>query len=333
VQKYKLTPNKLNSRVKFQQLLDWSRYTSGYKGFLKIEKSLSVNSVNAYLSDLDKLMVYLEIKGLEIKPEDVSYTHLKDFLAWVGELGLNPRTQSRLVSGIKSFFRYLLIEEEIASNPAELLESPRPGRKLPVVLSVEEIDRIIAAVDLSKTEGHRNKAIIETLYSCGLRVSELTDLRITHLYFSQGFIKVTGKGSKERLIPISNKAIREIENYLSQFRTSLTPVKGAENFVFLNRRGNKLTRVMIFTIVKELVQKAGIHKKISPHSFRHSFATHLVEGGADLRAVQEMLGHESILTTEIYTHLNRDYLRDVIIRYHPRSTGRNKKTGLPDTTR
>jgi len=312
--------------------LDWSGYTAGYKGFLKIEKSLSGNSVTAYLSDLDKLLAYLEIKRLEIQPEEVTYTHLKEFLVWVGEMGLNPRSQSRLVSGIKSFFRYLLIEEKINSSPAELLESPKPGRKLPVVLSVDEIDRIIAAIDLSKVEGHRNKAIIETLYSCGLRVSELTELRITHLFFSQGFIKVTGKGSKERLVPISNKAIREIENYFLQFRHGLTPVKGADNIVFLNRRGNKLTRVMIFSIIKSLAQKAGIRKQVSPHTFRHSFATHLVEGGADLRAVQEMLGHESILTTEIYTHLNREYLRDVIIRFHPRSAGKQKKTDLPDVS-
>jgi integrase/recombinase XerD len=300
--------------------LDWARYTASYKAFLRIEKSLSGNSITAYLKDLDKLIMYCEIMGLTIKPEEVTPVLLNEFLAWAGELGMNPRSQSRLVSGIKSFFRYLLIDEKITSNPAELLESPKSGRKLPVVLSVDEIDRIIAAIDLSKNEGHRNKAIIETLYSCGLRASELIDLRITNLFFSQGFIKVMGKGSKERLIPISNKAIREIENYFLQFRNVLTPVKGAENIVFLNRRGNKLTRVMIFTIVKNLAQKAGIKKQVSPHTFRHSFATHLVEGGADLRAVQEMLGHESILTTEIYTHLNREYLRDVIIRFHPRST-------------
>ena len=319
MQKYELTPNKLNSPYIYRKLLDWSRYTTSYKSFLKIEKSLSGNSVTAYLSDLDKLLAYFEIKRLEIKPEEVTYSLLKEFLVWVGELGMSPRSQSRMVSGIKSFFRYLLIDERITSNPAELLESPKTGRKLPVVLSVAEIDRLIATIDLSKAEGHRNKAIIETLYSCGLRVSELTELRITHLFFSQGFIKVMGKGSKERLIPISGKAIHEIENYFSQFRNTLTPAKGADNIVFLNRRGNKLTRVMIFTIVKSLAQKAGIKKQVSPHTFRHSFATHLVEGGADLRAVQEMLGHESILTTEIYTHLNREYLRDVIIRYHPRS--------------
>ncbi len=310
--------------------MDWAGYTGGYKAFLKIEKSLSGNSVTAYLNDLDKLLAFLELKGLDIKPEEVTSALLNEFLAWAGELGMSPRSQSRLVSGIKSFFRYLLIDEKIMLNPAELLESPRSGRKLPVVLSVDEIDHLIAAIDLSKNEGHRNKALIETMYSCGLRVSELIDLRITNLFFSQGFIKVLGKGNKERLIPISKKAIREIENYLLQFRNTLAPLKGAENVVFLNRRGHKLTRVMIFTIVKNLALKAGIKKRISPHTFRHSFATHLVEGGADLRAVQEMLGHESILTTEIYTHLNREYLRDIIIRYHPRSFQKKaqKKSGL-----
>jgi integrase/recombinase XerD len=304
--------------------MDWSRYTASYKAFLKIERSLSGNSVAAYLSDLDKLTAFFETRGYDLQPEEVTYSHLKELLVWAGELGMSPRSQSRMISGIKSFFKYLLIDEKIASNPAELLESPKSGRKLPVVLSVTEIDRIIAAIDLSKPEGHRNKAMLETLYSCGLRVSELIDLRITNLFFSQGFIKVTGKGNKERLVPISDKAVHEIEKYMEHFRNSLMPVKGAENIVFLNRRGNKLTRIMIFTIVKSLAQKAGVRKQISPHTFRHSFATHLVEGGADLRAVQEMLGHESILTTEIYTHLNREYLRDVIIRYHPRSLKKSR---------
>jgi integrase/recombinase XerD len=310
--------------------LDWSRYTTSYKAFLKIEKSLSGNSVAAYLSDLDKLIAFLEVRGYEVKPEEITYSQLKEFFIWISELGMSSRSQARLVSGIKSFFRYLLIEEKISEDPATLLEAPKPGRKLPVVLSIAEIDKLIAAIDLSKTEGHRNKAIIETLYSCGLRVSELIGLKITNLNFNEGFIKVTGKGSKERLVPISEKAIREIEFYFTQFRTHINPVKGAENIVFLNRRGNKLTRVMIFTIVKNLCMKAGIKKNISPHTFRHSFATHLVEGGADLRAVQEMLGHESILTTEIYTHLDREYLKDVMTRFHPRSIkSRNKARFMP----
>ncbi len=316
--------------------MDWPRYTTGYKAFLKIEKSLSGNSVTAYLTDLDKLKAFLDIRGLQLHPEEISYELLKDFLVWINELGMSPRSQARLVSGIKSFFRYLVIDERIAEDPASLLEAPKPGRKLPVVLSIEEIDRIMVAIDLSKNEGHRNKAIIETLYSCGLRVSELIELKITNLNFNEGFIKVTGKGSKERLVPISEKAMKEIENYFSQFRTHLVPVKGSENIVFLNRRGSKLTRVMIFHIVRDLCMKCGVEKKVSPHTFRHSFATHLVEGGADLRAVQEMLGHESILTTEIYTHLDRQYLKDVMLQYHPRSRksqarsfGRNKKSGLP----
>ncbi len=299
--------------------MDWSKQTSRYRAFLQLEKSLSGNSVDAYITDLEKLRAFLESSGQDIPPELVTYGHLKEFLIWIGESGMSPRSQARIVSGIKSFFRYLSMEEQIAQDPSELLESPKPGRRLPVILHVDEIDRIMGAIDLSRQEGHRNRAIIETLYSCGLRVSELVNLRITNLFFRDGFIKVTGKGSKERLIPISQRAMHEIEMYFSQTRNHQNPVKSAENYVFLNRRGNKLTRVMIFTMIQELVLKAGIRKKVSPHTFRHSFATHLVEGGADLRAVQEMLGHESILTTEIYTHLDRDYLRDAIIRFHPRS--------------
>jgi len=299
--------------------LDWSKKLSRYGAFLRLEKSLSGNTVEAYSADLEKLRSFLDIVAPGISPESVSYDQLKDFLVWIGELGMSPRSQARIVSGLRSFFRYLAMDGQITVDPSELLESPKTGRRLPAILNVEEIDMIMDAIDLSRQEGHRNRAIIETLYSCGLRVSELVDLRITNLFFRDGFIKVTGKGSKERLIPISNKAIREIEMYFGQSRNHQVPVKGAENIVFLNRRGNKLTRVMIFTILKELVRKTGIKKKVSPHTLRHSFATHLVEGGADLRAVQEMLGHESILTTEIYTHLDREYLRDAIISFHPRS--------------
>jgi integrase/recombinase XerD len=301
---------------------DWTSYTNSYKAFLKIEKSLSGNSVDAYLSDLHKLIHYLESTGNGMKPEEITYPILRDFLIWEGEQGTSSRSQARLVSGIKSFFRYLLLDDKIIVDPAALLEAPKPGRKLPVTLSVSEIDQIIGVIDLSKPEGHRNKAIIETLYSCGLRVSELVDLRLTNLFFNQGYIKVTGKGNKERLVPISDRAIGEIETYTSSFRSHQTPARGAENILFLNQRGNRLTRVMVFMLIKDLVRKAGIQKTVSPHTFRHSFATHLVEGGADLRAVQEMLGHESILTTEIYTHLDREYLRDVIIRFHPRSPRR-----------
>jgi integrase/recombinase XerD len=299
--------------------VDWSQDIKGYSAFLKLEKSLSPNTVTAYLTDLERLRSFLKLSTENIRPHDVTYLQLKDFLVWVAELGMSPRSQSRMVSGIKSFYKYLLVDEQIQTSPAELLEPPRLGRKLPVVLTVEEIDRIVSAIDLSKPEGHRNKAIIETLYGCGLRVSELVDLKLSNLYFEQGYIVVTGKGSKERLVPVGATAIREIRNYFDQARNHIQPAKDSENIVFLNRRGHKLTRVMIFTIIKELAVKAGIKKTISPHTFRHSFASHLIEGGADLRAVQEMLGHESILTTEIYTHLDRDFLRQSIIEFHPRS--------------
>jgi integrase/recombinase XerD len=299
--------------------LDWSKQTARYKAFLRIEKSLSPNSVEAYLSDLNKLQAFLEMTRQDVQPELVTYAQLKDFLVWIGQYNLSPRSQARIVSGIKSFYRFLSIDELIDTDPSELLESPRPGRKLPVFLTIEEIDEIIAAIDLSHPEGIRNKAIIETLYSCGLRVSELVNLRITNMFFKEGFIKVTGKGSKQRLVPISGTAIRYIEQYFDHVRNQMVPCKGAENIVFLNRRGNKLSRVMIFTLLKDLMKKTTINKQVSPHTFRHSFATHLVERGADLRAVQEMLGHESIMTTEIYTHLDRKYLRESIIEFHPRS--------------
>jgi len=303
--------------------LDWLNQTARYKAFLRIEKSLSPNSVDAYLTDLNKLRSFLEMTRQDVQPESVTYAQLKDFLVWIGGFDMSPRSQARIVSGIKSFFRFLSMDERIKSDPSELLESPKPGRRLPVILHLDEINAIIAAIDLSHPEGIRNKAIIETLYSCGLRVSELVDLRITNMFFKEGFIKVTGKGSKQRLVPISDTAIRYIDAYFEHVRNHMVPVKGAENIVFLNRRGNKLSRVMIFTLLRNLVERSGIKKQVSPHTFRHSFATHLVEGGADLRAVQEMLGHESILTTEIYTHLNREFLRDEIIRFHPRS--RQKK--------
>jgi integrase/recombinase XerD len=309
--------------------MTWEKITANYVTFLKLEKSLSANSIEAYLKDIKKLINYFQLRAVSVSPEQVEYNHLKEFIVWLNDLGISPRSQARIISGLKSFFRYLMIEDRIVKDPTELLESPRLGRKLPDVLSVPEIDRIIAAIDLSKPEGHRNKAIIETLYSCGLRVSELIDLRMTNLYFSEEFIKVLGKGSKERLVPISARAIKEIQFYLEQYRHHLIPKKGSENILFLNRRGNKMTRVMIFTLIKQLTEKSGIRKNVSPHTFRHSFATHLVDGGADLRAVQEMLGHESILTTEIYTHLDREYLRDAIMRHHPRSKNRESENREP----
>jgi integrase/recombinase XerD len=309
--------------------MTWEDGTTGYIAFLKLEKSLAANTVEAYVDDLKKLINFFQLKAVFLSPEQVEYAHLKEFIVWLNDMGISPRSQARIISGLKSFFRYLMIEDRIKNDPTELLESPRLGRKLPDVLSVPEIDRILAAIDLSKSEGHRNKAIIETLYSCGLRVSELTDLRMTNLYFNEEFIKVLGKGSKERLVPISSRAMKEIQVYLEQYRRHLVPKKGSENFVFLNRRGSKITRVMIFTLIKQLTEKSGIRKNVSPHTFRHSFATHLVDGGADLRAVQEMLGHESILTTEIYTHLDREYLRDAIMRHHPRSRHLEPENRMP----
>jgi integrase/recombinase XerD len=262
---------------------------------------------------------FLEYKQLDVTPEKITLEILRDFLFWINELGMSARSQARIISGIKAFYKYLLIENVINHNPTELLEAPKLGRKLPDVLSIEEIDQLINAVDLSKPEGERNKAILETLYSSGLRVSELVNLKISNIYTEIGFVKVTGKGDKERLVPIGRMALTQLKNYFEKTRNHIAIKNGHTDFVFLNRNGKQLTRVMIFTIIKNLVIQLGWKKTISPHTFRHSFATHLVEGGADLRAVQEMLGHESITTTEIYTHLNREYLRENILRFHPRS--------------
>jgi integrase/recombinase XerD len=300
-------------------LKEWQSYINGFKAYLQLEKSLSPNSVEAYLHDVEKLTQYLVVANSSILPENIKLSHLQDFLKWVNQLGMTARTQARVISGLKGFYKYLMIENLIRSDPTEMLESPKIGRKLPSVMNIEEIDLLIGAIDLSKPEGERNKAMLETLYGCGLRVSELVDLRISHLFFREGFIKVTGKGDKERLVPIGSHAEKQINLYLHSVRPTIPLKKGNEDILFLNRRGSKLTRVMVFMIIKDLVAKTGLKKHISPHTFRHSFATHLVEGGADLRAVQEMLGHESITTTEIYTHLDREYLRSVIIQYHPRS--------------
>jgi len=297
--------------------LSWKQAIKDFETYLRLEKSLSENSIEAYKDDVLKLEKYFTSVSPERQPCQVNYLDLKEFLVWFGGENRNARTQARVLSGIRAFFRFLLIEGEINENPSTLIESPKIGLKLPEVLSVNEIDNMISKIDLSKTEGHRNKAIIETLYGCGLRVSELVNLRITDIHYSEGFVTVTGKGNKQRLVPISGKALKEIDNYLPG-RNRL-PAIYDENILFLNRRGRKLTRAMIFTIIKDLAAKAGIRKKISPHTFRHSFATHLIEGGADLRAVQEMLGHESILTTEIYTHIDRSFLRDTLIMFHPRA--------------
>lgn len=300
-------------------MVDWKDEIRGFKAFLKIEKSLSVNSILAYVNDLGKLIQFIEIQGLNLSPKDIDSKHLKHFLEWITELGISARSQARIISGIKAFYFYLLLTDKITKNPTELIESPRLGRKLPVVLTIEEIDELLLAIDVSKPEGHRNRAIIETLYSCGLRVSELLELKISEMFFNHGYIKVIGKGNKERLIPIGKKAISEINYYFDNYRKTLKIARGFEDYLFLNRRGKKLTRVMIFTIVKNLAAEIELQKNISPHTFRHSFATHLVDGGADLRAVQEMLGHESIITTEIYTHLDQAYLHDTITQFHPRA--------------
>ncbi len=299
--------------------MKWEDSKKGYENYLKLEKSLSQNSIAAYINDINKLIDFLDEKYKKVAPEKVKLQHLKSFLEWLNERGVSPRTQARTISGIKSFYKYLLIEGKITSDPTALLESPKVGRKLPDILSMEEIDSLIEAVDLEKPEGQRNKAMLETLYSCGLRVSELVNLKLTNLFFEQGFVKIEGKAEKERLVPVSNRAVDEINKYLNGYRKTLKIHKDSENILFLNRRGKKLSRVMVFTIIKNLAEKVDLGKKISPHTFRHSFATHLINGGADLRAVQEMLGHESILTTEIYTHLDRDYLKTTIHQFHPRS--------------
>ena len=299
--------------------MKWEDSKKGFESFLRLEKSLSANSVAAYINDINKLMTFLDESYKKLPPEKVKLEHLKSFVEHINNKGVSPRTQARTISGIKSFFKFLLMEGKIVADPTSLLESPKIGRKLPDVLSMDEIDMLIDAIELNKPEGQRNKAMLETLYSCGLRVSELVNLKVTNLFFDQGFVKVEGKADKERLVPISEKAIEEITLYLSHYRKTLKITKDSENVLFLNRRGKKLSRVMIFTIIKGLAEKVGLDKKISPHTFRHSFATHLINGGADLRAVQEMLGHESILTTEIYTHLDRNYLKKTMNKFHPRS--------------
>ncbi len=297
----------------------WSAYLKGFKSFLLLEKRASENTIDAYLHDVDLLMEYASKQQPPLSLPDIRISHLQDFLITLHDKQFAAASQARFISGIKAFFRYLFLEEIIAADPSELLQSPKLSRKLPDFLSVEEIDLLMNTIDHSTAEGQRNRAIIETLYSCGLRVSELTGLLISNLYLDIGFIKVTGKGNKERLVPIGEKAITQINLYKNHVRPFLITIKqGEEDVLFLNRRGSGLSRVMIFTMLKALAEKAGIKKKIHPHLLRHSFATHLVIAGADLRAVQEMLGHASITTTEIYTHLDRGYLRDTLARFHPR---------------
>lgn len=295
----------------------WEPYKKGFKAWLQLEKSVSANTVEAYLRDIEHLTQFLLSADNKKNPGDIVLGDLEAYLIYINEMGMTAASQARMISGLKSFFKYAMLEELTTKDPTILLESPKLTRKLPDVLTIEEIESLIAAIDLSKAEGERNRAIIETMYSCGLRVSELVNLKLSQLYFDIGFIRVIGKGDKERLVPIGNTAIKFIELYVNNVRNHQTIQQGEQDIVFLNRRGKRLTRVMIFLFLKELAMKAGIKKKISPHTFRHSFATHLVEGGADLRAVQEMLGHESITTTEIYTHLDREFLRTTLHQFHP----------------
>lgn len=295
----------------------WNRYIKDFVSFLKIERGLAENSIFAYQNDVKKLKDFCEVRN--VSPKDVRAEHLKEFVTDLYDLGLSARTQSRIISGIKQFYYFLVLEGEVKDDPSELIETPRIGRKLPEVLTIEEIDALIAAIDLSTDQGHRNKAILETLYSCGLRVSELVNLEFEQLFFDEGFIRVIGKGNKQRLVPVSPSVKKELDIYTKSVRNHQKIKPGNESYVFLNRRGAKLTRVMIFTIIKNLAEKIGLQKTVSPHTFRHSFATHLLEGGANLRAIQEMLGHESITTTEIYTHLDQQFLKEAIISFHPRN--------------
>jgi len=297
--------------------MSWESSILGFKSYLQVERSLSVNSVDAYIGDVKKLANFSKSK--KINELDISKSDLSDFVSNISKEGISARSQSRIISGIKAFYKYLIMEDYIKADPTELLESPRIGLKLPDTLSIEEIDKLIAAIDLSTEQGERNRAMLEILYSCGLRVTELITLKLSNVSFVEGFIKVIGKGNKERLAPIGKTALKYLNIYIGEVRNHQNIQKGHEDVIFLNRRGKQLTRVMIFTIIKQLAEKIGLKKKISPHTFRHSFATHLIQGGADLRAVQEMLGHESITTTEIYTHLDKEYLREAIIQFHPRA--------------
>ena len=299
--------------------MDWFSSIKGFKAYLKLERSLSPNSVEAYVRDVDKLVQFFEVHGMSVLPEKVEAEHLKGLVKWAAELGMLPTSQARMISGLRAFYKYLLLENIINTDPCDQLDAPKLGRKLPDTLDIQDIDNLIAAIDLSKPEGERNRAILETLFSCGLRVSELVNLKISDLHFNAEFVKVIGKGNKERIVPAGSLVRKRIVEYLDNCRVHIQVKAGEEDIVFLNRRGSRLSRVMVFIMIKDLAQKINLKKSISPHTFRHSFATSLVEGGADLRAVQEMLGHESITTTEIYTHLDREYLRQVITEFHPRA--------------
>lgn len=299
--------------------MNWDSYIKQFGQYLKLERSLSQNSIDAYVRDVEKLQQFIELSGAKTNPLKISSKELQKFIHYINELGMSAHSQARILSGLKAFFKYLSYEDLIENNPAALLEGPKLGRKLPDTLEYTEIVKMFDAIDLSSPEGARNRAMLETLYSSGLRVSELVELRLANIYFDIGFLRVIGKGNKERLVPVGRDAMKFLKIYIEEVRVHFPKQKGFESYAFLNRRGKKISRVMIFLIIKGLAEKIGLKKSISPHTFRHSFATHLIEGGADLRAVQEMLGHESITTTEIYTHLDRDYLRQVVQEFHPRS--------------
>jgi integrase/recombinase XerD len=305
--------------------MQWEISIKGFQSFLRLEKSLSKNSIVAYTEDVHLFVQFLSDKKLDISPEKIEHTHLTDFLKWLNEKDRMATTQSRVISGMRAFYKYLLLENLVSKDPTELLETPKLGRKLPDVLNVDDINNMLNAIDLSTPKGNRDRTMLETMYSCGLRVSELVNLKISDLFFDTEFIRVIGKGNKQRLIPIGREAMKFINIYKNDIRVHQEVQKGFEDFLFLNNRGKKLTTVMVFLIIKKIAAQIGLKKHVSPHTFRHSFATHLVENGADLRAVQEMLGHESITTTEIYTHMDRKYLRDTIEKFHPRSVNKIKR--------
>jgi integrase/recombinase XerD len=307
--------------------MSWQSYIKGFKSYLQLEKSLSANTVEAYLRDIGKFVSYLQTAELKLNVDETKLEHFEGFVKTINELGFDAQSQARIIAGVRAFYRYLLMEDVISENPTELLTAPKLSRKLPDTLAVEEINSLLDTIDLSTPEGVRNRAMLEVLYGCGLRVSEMTTLKISNLFLDVDFIKVIGKGDKERLVPIGSQAIKYIKMYKDEVRVHVPVQKGEEDFLFLNRRGKGLKRMYVFLVIKECAAKIGLQKTISPHTFRHSFATHLIEGGADLRAVQEMLGHASITTTEIYTHLDRDYLRSTIMQFHPRYNPQPPKGG------
>jgi integrase/recombinase XerD len=303
--------------------MDWKTSIAGFKAFLQLERAMSNHSIEAYQRDVHKFREFLHLKNLDYLPSQVDHKLLQEYIQYINDLGMGDRTQARMISGLRAFYKYLLLEDMVKDDPTELLEAPKLQRKIPEVLSFEEIETMLNAIDLSESTGHRNRAMLETLYACGLRVSELTNLKLSNYHPEVELIKVLGKNNKERIVPISPDAIKHNDYYINNYRNKLNIQAGNEDFLYLNRRGKALSRVMVFTIIKRLATKAGIRKKVSPHTFRHSFATHLVEGGADLRAVQDMLGHESILTTEIYTHLDQSFLRDTLMKFHPRNKAKD----------